>query len=307
MSTQASNIQASDIQASNIQASDFQPRTISAEDIVDYYDACEIDYRLVWNRGQNIAMHFGYWDETTHNFSEALDRENEVLAKILGIGPQDHVLDAGCGIGGSALDLARRFGCRVTGITLSANQVASATRHAERADLAGRVDFQRMDYLHTTFADNTFDVTWAVESACHAVDKAAFVREMARLLKPGGRLVMADGFTTASERSAYDHKLMRGWVEGWCVEALSEVDDMKCNLEKAGFRDITFRDITEHVMPSSKLLHRIAWPFVLLLHISGFLSKRMRIRAKNAVAMCYQYRALKRGLWRYGIFSATRA
>ena len=51
------------------------------EEIVDYYDNCEVDYRLLWRLDRCLALHYGYWDETTESVSEALIRENQILAK----------------------------------------------------------------------------------------------------------------------------------------------------------------------------------------------------------------------------------
>ena len=251
-------------------------------------------------------MHFGYWDETTENFQQALDRENQVVAEVAGIGAQDRVLDAGCGIGGSAIYLGKNYGCRVTGITLSEKQVESATGFARDAGVADRVDFRVMDYLDTSFEDGSFQVTWAMESACHASDKDAFVQEMGRLLAPGGRLVMADGFTTLAARTKEEKRLMDGWLEGWCVDSLAHAETLGESLRRAGFTEIEFQDISSHVLASSRRLHRMAWPFLPLAGIGRYLGRNVRVRALNIIAMVYQYRALQQGLWQYGILSAKK-
>lgn len=98
--------------------------------IIDYYENCETDYRLLWDLNHSHAMHAGYWDQTTHTLREALQRENEVLADLVRINAEDRVLDAGCGVGGSSMYLAQHRGCEVTGITLSEKQVQLATETA---------------------------------------------------------------------------------------------------------------------------------------------------------------------------------
>src|SRR5262249_58415583 len=95
---------------------------------------------------------------------------------------------AGCGVGGSAVWLARTHAVEVVGVTLVASQVVRARRFAETSGVTGRVTFEQQDYTHTTFPDGTFDVVWAMESICHAPEKGLFVQEARRLLKPGGRL-----------------------------------------------------------------------------------------------------------------------
>jgi tocopherol O-methyltransferase len=274
--------------------------------IVGYYDILELDYRFGWNLGQNLAMHFGYWDETTRSFTQSLERENAVLAERVGIGPGDRVLDAGCGLGGSAIYLARRFGCRVTGITLSQKQADSALRHAERNGVGHLADFRKLDYLATAFADETFDVAWAIESVCHATDKRAFLNEMQRVLRPGGRLVVADGFATRADYNPREGALMTRWLRGWCVEFLETRDNFLRFLGEAGFVEVAFTDATAHILPSSRRLHVYSAPFLPVAAVARFLGRGLRTRALNVVAAHHQYRALKQGLWVYGIVSARR-
>ena len=101
------------------------------EDIIRYYDECYWDYRTSWLSGTNLAIHYGYWDTETRNHGQALLNMNRLLAETAGIRPGMRVLDAGCGIGGSAIWLAENRGVRVTGITLSELQVSQARRNAE--------------------------------------------------------------------------------------------------------------------------------------------------------------------------------
>jgi len=279
---------------------------ISADDIVQYYDTLELDYRYMWNLGRNVAMHFGYWDAATRNFTDALERENAVLAEIAQVSRADRVLDAGCGIGGSAIYLARRFGCRVTGITLSEKQVRTARRLARRDGVAPLTEFARMDYQRTDFADATFDVVWAIESVCHAADKAAFSREMHRVLAPGGRLVVADGFAARAQLDPAGESLMRRWLRGWCVESLATVEGFSRNLADAGFVDILFTDATQNVLPSSQRLYTYSRPILWLARVLRRCGPNLRTRALNIVAAHGQYLALTGGLWRYGIVSARK-
>ncbi|PCJ11734.1 MAG: SAM-dependent methyltransferase, partial [Gammaproteobacteria bacterium] len=147
------------------------------EEIVDYYDNCEFDYKVLWRLDRCLAMHYGYWDETTEGVSDALVRENEILAQRAGITDQHKVLDAGCGVGGSSIWLARNVGCEVVGITLSAEQVNTCTANAKEHEASDKTSFKVNDYCNTEFEDNSFDVVWAVEPVCHAPNKADFVKE----------------------------------------------------------------------------------------------------------------------------------
>ncbi len=278
-----------------------------AREIVTYYDQCEIDYRLVWRLGASLAMHYGYWDSTTRSLRAALARQNELLAEAGGVHAADRVLDAGCGVGGSSIYLTTRTGCRALGITLSPRQAASARRNARGHGVGGRAEFAVMDYTATGLADSTFDVVWALESVCYADEKAAFVREASRLLRPGGRLVLADGFATRDDFGVAEQRIMDSWLRSWAVPSLATVASFRRHLDDCGFRRVRYRDVTRNIMPSSRILYLHS---LYALRI-GRLAERMRLRnsvqTMNIVGCRWQYPAFRKGLACYGMFSAEKA
>ena len=94
-------------------------KEISSDEIVHYYDDTISQYRRIWKLNENMAMHYGFWMKDVRNFGAALAKQNEITASRANIQAGEVVLDAGCGVGGSSVFLARR-GCEVKGITLSA-------------------------------------------------------------------------------------------------------------------------------------------------------------------------------------------
>src|SRR5882757_4234649 len=206
-----------------------------AHSIVTYYRAAELDYRLVWRLGSQMAMHFGYWDSSTRTLAAALQRENQILADWASIRGSDSVLDAGCGVGGSAIYLGRNIGCRVLGITLSESQVRTAERNAARSQVAELVHFKLRDFVATGLPDASFDVVWAIESVCHAETKLDFLQEAYRILRPGGRLIVADGFAIKDELSPDEAALMRSWLDGWAVPSIDTVQQFRSSMRAAGF------------------------------------------------------------------------
>ncbi len=93
----------------------------SKQDIINYYHQNEFGYKL-WGPD----FHFGYWDYGVKTQRQASLRFNEVMAKVAGITKDDHVLDAGCGVGGAAIFLAKTIGCKATGIPIPPRQVKLA-------------------------------------------------------------------------------------------------------------------------------------------------------------------------------------
>jgi len=279
---------------------------ISSQQIIDYYDNCDIDYKLIWDLDKSYAMHFGYWDEKVKNFPQSLQRENEILAEKAKIKSSDVVLDAGCGVGGSSIFLAKKFGCKVIGITLSKKQVEQATKNAERNGVANNTEFLVMDFENITFSDNKFDVVWAIESVCHANSKKNFLEGINRILKPGGRLIIADGFAVKENLNSNEKDIMQKWLTGWGVNFLEKIDNFEKFLADTGFQKISFLDITDRVMPSSKRLYKYSFPAMFLGKVAEFLKIRTKNQTGNVVAARYQYKALLKNLWKYGIFCAEK-
>ncbi|HET9434247.1 MAG TPA: methyltransferase domain-containing protein, partial [Chitinophagaceae bacterium] len=186
--------------------------------IVDYYTESENAYKDSWDLNNSLSIHYGYWDEKVKSFPQSLLRMNEVMMEAAAIKGSDRVLDAGCGIGGSSIFLAKKLGCEVTGISLSEKQVIQAKELADKQKVQDITEFKVMNYCATSFLDKSFDIVWGCESICYAEDKEQFVKEAWRLLKPGGRLVVADGFVTDLNNN--NHPTIRSWLDGWQVNYL---------------------------------------------------------------------------------------
>jgi cyclopropane fatty-acyl-phospholipid synthase-like methyltransferase len=272
--------------------------------ICEYYEQTWRDYRFLWLSPSNYAIHFGYWDPLTRGHADALNRLNAVLASYIGIHPGAHILDAGCGVGGSSIWLARRFGATVTGITPVGSQVRRARRIAAEQGLADRVRFAEEDYTRTTFAGASFDVVWAVESVCHAADKAAFYREAQRLLRPGGRLGIVEYMRTPCPLPDDGEALLQNWLSGWAIPDLATAEEHRA-WAQARFSEVQLIDITSNVRRSLARLHRMAvaaWPGELILRTLGLRSDTQHGNWRGARD---QFRALTRGLWFDAVLTAT--
>ncbi|MBU0486062.1 MAG: methyltransferase domain-containing protein [Proteobacteria bacterium] len=279
---------------------------ISRKQIVDYYDSCEIDYRMNWHLDECLALHIGYWDKSTKTLAQALVRQNEIMGEKGRITASDRVLDAGCGVGGSSIFLAKSRGCQVVGITLSHKQARSATGFARKKGVHEQTDFQVMDYTNTGFADESFDVVWALESSCYAASKKTFINEAYRILKKGGRLIVADGFESKDTYSPFERKIFDLWIKRWAVDALEPLPKFRQHLSDAGFIKINYEDITKNVTPSSRRLFALAivtWP---LAKMAQALGKRSKIQNDNLAGAFFQYLVLKLNLGSYGMFYAEK-
>jgi cyclopropane fatty-acyl-phospholipid synthase-like methyltransferase len=277
---------------------------MTSKKVVDYYNETQIDYKILWNSSKSLALHFGFWEDGVKTFSQAVQRENEILAELANIKKGDKVLDAGCGVGGSSIFLARKYGAKVTGITIVENQVESAIMNSKNHGVEDLTEFYEMDFCNMKFKNNSFDVTWGIESICHAQNKKDFLREAKRILKKGGRLVVADGFLQRENLNAKEEEEMKKWLDGWAVPNLATVNEFRNYLTELGFKNIQFRDIKENVMPSSVRLYRASILGYPVGKILEWLGLRTKIQTGNILSAFYQYRTLKKNLWTYGIFYA---
>jgi tocopherol O-methyltransferase len=274
--------------------------------VVEYYRETAVDYRFFLGLDDHLGIHFGYYDTGDLSCDEGIANMNRMLAVRAGIRPGMEVLDAGCGIGGSALWLARQLGARVTGITLLEEQRARASELARIHEVGDRVRFLVGDYARTGLPAGSFDVVWGLESICHAPDKREFLREARRVLRPGGTVIVADGFRHDRPYAPTEEALMRRWLSGWAVPDLDPAGRFASSLAAAGFADVESTDITENVMPYSRWLGqraRILLPF-------GRLGSWLRlgwpsrVQLDNLAATWFQYQALRRRLWQYVVFKA---
>ncbi len=285
-------------------------RTLSTQDltrdIVNYYDTCYWDYRFAWANGKNLALHYGYWDSETKSHHQSLFNMNKVLAEQIQINASDYILDAGCGLGGSAIWLAETYGAKVLGITLSEQQVQHATRSAKQRGVSDIVTFKAADFCQTPFENESFDVVWGLESACYALNKEDFVNEAHRVLRKGGRLVVADGFAKRTHFTPKEWDMVVTCLNGWSVPNLVTPDAFQSYVEKSGFQNIEYRDISENTFRSAKRMYLIALINYPLQKLFRWLHIRSEVQHANFLTGLYQYYIIRGGMSGYGIISGVK-
>ena len=118
------------------------------------------------------------------------DVATKELIYLSNFSPDMHILDVGCGVGGSTRRLSHETGCCVTGIDLSDEYIDAAERLTQLLNMQERVKFHAASALELPFDENTFDGAWSIQMNMNVEDKLGWLKEVYRVLKPGGRAVL---------------------------------------------------------------------------------------------------------------------
>jgi MPBQ/MSBQ methyltransferase len=231
--------------------------------IADYYTAATADYGH-WSPG--LHMHFGYWRWPLSPFAREpmLDALSDVVHDrlALDVDPSGVVLDLGCGVGSSARRLGRgRPGLQVLGLTLTPRQVELGNAMTRAEGLHDRVELIVADYRAIPRADASVIGAYAIESACYDPDGGAgLIREAARVLAPGSRLVVADGFRRRwLPRAA--KVCERNVSEGWVLPGFAGQSEFLACLRSHGFEVCSVQDISLRVLPTVLQIPLVASSF----------------------------------------------
>lgn len=162
------------------------------------------------------------------------------MAALLAPATGDHVLDIGSGVGGPARWIAARFGCRVTGIDLTAAFCDAARQLNAATGLAGKVEIVHGSALALPFADATFDRAYSQNVVMNIADKPVFYAEARRVLKPGGVLVLSN----LAQGPAGDAVYPTPWAATAATSFLSTPEATRAEIEAARLRIVSFRDTT---------------------------------------------------------------
>lgn len=272
-----------------------------AQKIKEYYRECDKSYQH-WGEEEVYNIHYGFWDKNTHSHIESLNNMNRVLAEKLRIEPGDKILDAGCGVGASSIWLAKNYDVEVVGITISELQCEKANNFAEKERVSNKVKFFVKNFIDTNFDKETFNIVWGLESICYALNKKDFIKEAGRVLKKGGKLIVADGFVKKDKLSKFEKFLLNNWIKKWAVPNLGKEQDFQRYLKEIGFKNVEFLDITKNILPSSREIFKrgiLGWPIYRL-------KRKSSVQMDHIKGCIFQYLALKKAVWVYGIFYAEK-
>jgi tocopherol O-methyltransferase len=238
----------------------------TAAAIREHYDSLALIYRTFW--GDHI--HHGLFLEGNESPEDAQIRMLDHCVQLLNLRGGEHVLDVGCGHGGTLLYLTRMLHCQTTGLTISPKQAHIARENAKKAGIEDWINFVVADADTFQFPGEAFDVVWVMESSEHFSNKPNFFRNVARALRPGAQLLLAAW--TGSMKQPRVREVARAFLcpELWTAEQYGSA------IEMAGIRVKRYENLTSQVVrtweicdqrvqaagPVVRLLPRLAQEFV---------------------------------------------
>jgi len=221
-------------------------------------------WMLLFGQGRGEALiHRPVWTGKERSRKEALHTVERLIARALlaeRVPNQTarHILDLGCGAGGSALWLAARYPISITGITLSPFQAQTARRIALLHGLSDSCRFQVADFNQLPEIREITDA-YAIESFSHGSDPAAFFTQIGNLLPGGGRLILCDDFVAVEEEPASDRR--ERWLsrfrEGWHLQSLMRAEDVLDYAAQQGFHLVERVKLTEYLRQTPPLIRQL--------------------------------------------------
>ncbi len=210
-----------------------------------------------WSKSLNV--HFGYFELGKNPFrhEQLLRNMNLKVATLLGCNtknPPAKILDIGCGYGATMLQLLELFPhATITGINNQAAQLQIAAQKAANSKHSESAKLVLGDFTKTPFESASFDAAYALESACYDAGetKPNFIAEAARLLRPGGRLVVVDGFKKHGGLiPRWMDSIHQKCLAAWEMTSLATIGGFTGELSRKGFSEIEVRDISWNILPT---------------------------------------------------------
>ena len=232
----------------------------SALPVAHHYDALDELYRRVW--GEHV--HHGLWTTPSDPPELAARALAERVAAEARVTAGTRVVDVGCGYGATARLLARDRGATVTGLTLSGAQ-------ADAAPPAPGVTILVRDWLANGLPDGGYDAAIAIESLSHMADKPRVFGELARVVRPGGRVVIVDWLARERPRRLERRFLLDPIAREGHLPALHAASDYAALLRASGLEVTGFEDLTRRAVRTwAVVAHRLP----------GVLARDPRLAAK---------------------------
>lgn len=272
------------------------------QQIQQFYDASSGLWEQIWGE----HMHHGYYGADGREKKDRRQAQIDLIEELLkwaAVQTAENILDVGCGIGGSSLYLADKFGAKATGITLSPVQANRAKERAQAAGIAAQ--FQVADALNLPFEDDSFDLVWSLESGEHMPDKAKFLQECYRVLKPGGTLIMATWChrdVAQAPLTVDEQNHLAEIYRVYCLPYVISLPEYERMAQGLGLKNLRTTDWSTVVAPFWDFVidSAFSWDAIVGLLFSGWTT------IQAALSLGLMQRGYQRGLIKFGVLTGQK-
>jgi SAM-dependent methyltransferase len=224
----------------------------------NYYDRHTPAFVALGEGRESGAIHRAVWGPGARNASEAIHYVDEQIAaaiqSLMPAGDALHVVDLGCGVAASLVYIADRLPIRGVGITLSPVQARLGAEKIRAARLSARLQCIEADFCALPASLERADAAFAIESFVHVADTSRFFDQCRELIRPGGLLIICDDFRADSalprrsrEAAKAAERAIEQFRQGWHVNALLTVDELRSQAGAAGFDHESTHDLSPYL------------------------------------------------------------
>ncbi|XP_077238288.1 gamma-tocopherol methyltransferase [Tasmannia lanceolata] len=296
-----------------------RPTTVMAsgaslrQGIAELYDESSGAWENVWGDHMHHGFYQPHVPSSTSDHRSAQIRMIEEALNFSGLQDDSSkvpksIVDVGCGIGGSSRYLARKYGAKCQGITLSPVQAQRAGALAASEGLADKVSFQVADALNQPFPDGQFDLVWSMESGEHMPDKSKFLSELARVAAPGATIIIVtwchrDLSPSEDSLQPEEQKILDKICDAYYLPAWCSASDYVKIAQSLSLEDIKAADWSENVAPFWPAVIRssLTWKGLWSLLTSGWKTIR------GALAMPLMVEGYRKNLIKFTIITCRKA
>ncbi len=284
------------------------------EDMVtSYYEVVTELFHKKWG----THFHEAFFKNSSESKQSAMKKTNRLFLRDSKLRPNDNAIDLGCGIGTFACYVASEIGCNVTGINLSKFQLQKAKKIVRQKKLHN-VKFQYLDIMNLGKLHNKFDAAFSIAVNCHLPDKVKALKNIYKILKQGGRLVISDYLQKHTLNPFEKELLIEPFNHYWCYPYMESVEGYKKILKEVGFTIIKARDVSKQVKKNFDIYYDVALNEIKTMNYKKMLSyinnpamlknyRKYREIAKNqCYANLFGKICLEAGVFRYGYFVAEK-
>jgi sarcosine/dimethylglycine N-methyltransferase len=210
----------------------------------EYYNSDDADqfYATIWG-GEDI--HIGLYKNNDESIIAASHRTVRHMAGLLkNLSPKSNILDIGSGYGGAARYLTNTYGCQVTALNLSEKENQRHRQLNEEQGLTSKIDVIDGSFEAIPAADNSFDVVWSQDAILHSGQREQVLKEVARVLKPGGHFI----FTDPMQADNCPAGVLQPILDRIHLSSLGSPKFYRENLQQLNFKEVLFEENTEQLV-----------------------------------------------------------